>query len=402
MKVVVVGGGNAGMQVADSLRREGFEGAIDILCEENQLPYQRPPLSKKFLEGAVAEDRLNLRPESYYEKKDINLHLGVAAKKIDRETKRIETADGQQFDYDKLVLATGARIREMQGTSAEDKLIYIRTVDDVKRLQARLTSGMKIVIVGGGFIGLETAATLTTLGHSVTVLEAMPNIMPGLVAPELGSFFKDKHASKGVNILEGIRVEGIAKSEEGYAVSLAGGEALSADLVIVGIGVIPNMELAQDARLDVDRGISANAYMQTSDPDIYAVGDCAHAVHARFGEPTRLESVQNAVDQATTAAKSIVGTMVDYDALPWFWSDQYDLKLQMAGLSRGYDELIVRGDMASEKFSLCYIKDNALIAVDSVNMVADHMAARRLLTSKIDVTPQQCADASTPLKTYLS
>ena len=403
MKIVVVGGGNAGMQVADSLRREGFEGPIDILCEEAQLPYQRPPLSKKFLEGALAEERLNLRPESYYEKKDVALHLNATATSINREAKCAETADGQRFDYDKLVLATGARVREMPGTNAEDGLLYIRTVSDVKKLQQRLQDGMKIIIVGGGFIGLETAATLTALGHTVTVLEAMPQIMPGLVAPELAGFFKARHASKGVDVREDIRVEGITRTgDNGYEVALAGGDVLSADLVIVGIGVIPNTELAEAAGLETDRGISANAQMQTNDPDIYAVGDCAHAMHMRFGAPTRLESVQNAVDQATAAAKAIAGNAVDYDALPWFWSDQYDIKLQMAGLSRGYDDMVVRGDMESGQFSLCYFKDDALIAVDSVNMIADHMAARRLLASGAAVTREQCADVSVPLKTYLS
>lgn len=401
MKVVVVGGGNAGMQVADSLRREGFEGTIDILCEEAQLPYQRPPLSKKFLEGALAEERLNLRPESYYEKKDVSLHLGATVTGINREAKHVDAVGGRRFAYNKLVLATGARVREMPGTTVDDGILYIRTINDVKKLQERLRDGMKIVIVGGGFIGLETAATLTTLGHQVTVLEAMPQIMPGLVAPELASFFKARHASKGVDIHEDTRVESITRSDDGYEVTLAGGDLLKADLVIVGIGVIPNTEIAETAGLEVDRGISANAQMQTNDPDIYAVGDCAHAMHMRFDAPTRLESVQNAVDQATAAAKSIAGAPVEYDALPWFWSDQYDVKLQMAGLSRGYDDVVVRGEMESGQFSLCYFKNSALIAVDSVNMVADHMAARRLLVAGTTVTREQCADASVPLKTYL-
>ena len=299
------------------------------------------------------------------------------------------------------MLATGARVREMPGTTVEDGILYIRTVDDVKKLQERLSDVVKVVIVGGGFIGLETAATLTTLGHKVTVLEAMPNVMPGLVAPELAAFFKARHATQGVDVLEDTRVERIVRTDNGYDVTIAGGDLLKADLVIVGIGVIPNTEIAEAAGLEVDRGISANAQMQTSDPDIYAVGDCAHAMHMRFSAPTRLESVQNAVDQATAAANSIAGVPIEYDALPWFWSDQYDLKLQMAGLSRGYEDMVVRGDMESGRFSLCYFKDGALIAVDSVNMVADHMAARRLLTTGTSVTSEQCADASVPLKTYL-
>lgn len=399
-KIVIIGGGNAGMQVADSLRKGGFKGSIDMLCAEPHLPYQRPPLSKKFLEGALEEKRLFLRPASYYETKDITLHLSTIGVTVDRKTQTVTAADGRQFSYDKLVFATGARVRELPGTQ-DLMLCYIRGIDDIASLKARLDSSKKIAIVGGGFIGLEAAATLRALGHSVTVMEAMGQIMPGLVAPEMAAFFKGKHESQGVEILEGVRVEAVEKTAAGYRLTLGDERTLVADLVIVGIGVIANAELAHKAGLAIDRGIMVNEFAQTNDPNIYAVGDCATGMHLRFGTPTRLESVQNAVDQATIAAKAILGIPSPYDALPWFWSDQYNLKLQMAGLSRGYDDTVVRGDMATEKFSLCYFRGDQLIAVDSVNSVPDHMAAKRLLAAGTHLSKAQCADSDTPLKRYL-
>jgi len=398
--IVIVGGGNAGMQVADSLRKGGFSGPIDMLCAEPHFPYQRPPLSKKFLEGKLEEKRLFLRPTSYYETKKISVHLSTTATAIDRQARIVTTASGVAFPYSKLVIATGARVRKLPDTD-ELGLHYIRGIDDVADLKAALTSPSKITLVGGGFIGLETAATLTTLGHSVTVVEAMGQIMPGLVAPEIADFFKRKHKSQGVNILEGVGVDTVEKTAAGYTLTLGDKSTLDADLVIVGIGVIANTELAATAGLAVERGILVDEFAQTSDPDIYAVGDCATGMHMRFGAPTRLESVQNAVDQAAVAAKSILGEPVAYDALPWFWSDQYDLKLQMAGLSRGYDDCIIRGDMASEKFSICYFKAGQLIAVDSVNAIADHMAAKRLLAAGTMVSKAQCADNDVPLKNLL-
>lgn len=398
--IVIIGGGNAGMQVADSLRKGGYAGSIDLLCAEHHLPYQRPPLSKKFLEGALEEKRLFLRPANYYETKDITLHLSTEAKAVDRKARIVTTVDGRQFTYSKLVFATGARVRKLPETDGLG-LQYIRGIDDVTSLKPHLDTPKNITIVGGGFIGLETAATLTTLGHSVTVVEAMGQVMPGLVAPEMAGFFKRKHKGQGVKILQGVGVQAVAKAEAGYCLTLGDGETLAADLVIVGIGVIANTELAVNAGLAVERGIMVDEYARTNDPDIYAVGDCATGMHMRFGAPMRLESVQNAVDQATVAAKAILGEPVAYGSLPWFWSDQYNLKLQMAGLSRGYDDIVVRGNMAGEKFSICYFKEEQLIAVDSVNAIADHMAAKRLLTAEVPVTKAQCMDSNVPLKTYL-
>lgn len=401
-RIIIAGGGNAGLQVSDALRRGGYGGDIDLFCEEQHLPYQRPPLSKKYLEGELTRERLFLRPEKFFETKQINVYLGVSIDAIDRGAKSVTASNGQQYQYDKLVLATGARVRELPSAEKSMGLLYIRGIDDVHLLQEKVADGMRqIVLVGGGFIGLEAAATLTKLGHSVTVVEAMPTIMPGLVAPELAHYIRAMHTRNGVRIIENAPVSDVMLGSDGYRVNLADGQQLNADLVIIGIGVVPNTEVAAEAGLFCDRGILVNEYAQTNDPDIYAVGDCANGMHMRYGEHTRLESVQNAVDQATVAAKSILEQDVAYDALPWFWSDQYDMKLQMAGLSRGYDDCVVRGDMTDGKFSVCYFKNDTLIAVDSVNAVPDHMAARRLLIAGTPLTREQCKDLASPLKAYL-
>lgn len=403
MSTVIVGGGNAGLQVADMLRRRGFEGPITLVCEENHLPYQRPPLSKKFLEGALAEARLTLRPEKFYADRSIELKLGTAVTHIDRQEKTVLTDTGETHAYTDLVIATGARPRILPGHDGRDDLFYIRSIDDIHTLKAALPGKKKAILVGGGFIGLETAATLKTLGLDVTVVEAMPTIMPGLVAPELAAFFRAEHEARGVSIFDNTSVSNVdALPAGGFKAMLSDGRMLEADIVIVGIGVIPNSEIAEAAGLTCDRGILVDEFARTSDPSIYAVGDCATGVLTRYEGRTRLESVQNAVSQGSVAALSIIGEEAPYADLPWFWSDQYDLKLQMAGLSRGYDRIVLRGDIKDRSFSVCYFKQDRLIAIDSVNAIKDHMAAKKLLDAGVNVTPDQCADTGTPLKDWLS
>ena len=403
-KIIIVGGGNAALQAADTLRRSGFEGQLTLFSEEAYLPYQRPPLSKKFLEGKLAQERLFLRPESYYTKRDIDLKLGTHIQKIDRQKQTVTTEHGDIFEYDRLLLATGARLRKFPNHNSQDLgLKYIRGIDDVEAIKTTINQETirNIAIIGGGFIGLETAATLRTLGNNVTVIEAMSHIMPSLVAPTLASYFKKRHEENNVRILEGVSVQTITKENGQYFLTLENGNKLESDIVIVGIGVIPNTKIAEDAGLTYDKGILVDEYGQTSDQHIFAAGDCANGMHTRFEKHTRLESVQNAVDQATVAAKSMLGEKVPYNALPWFWSDQYDIKLQMAGLSNGYDSYVVRGNMEDNKFSLCYFKENQLIAVDSVNAIPDHMAAKKILSTGIPVTKDQCADYIIPLKNYI-
>lgn len=403
MDTVIIGGGNAGLQTADTLRRQGYEGSICILCEEAHLPYQRPPLSKKFLEGAFAEARLTLRPQKFYADREIEVRLNTPVTHIDRQGKTVLTESGETISYVQLVIATGARPRPLPGHEGQTGLHYVRTIDDIHALKTALAGNERALLVGGGFIGLETAATLTTLGLQATIVEAMPGIMPGLVAPELANFFRKEHEERGVTIIEGAGVSNMVANQSGtWTAMLSDGRAIEADIVIVGIGVIPNSEIAEAAGLTCDPGILVDEFARTSDPHIYAVGDCATGVLTRYEGRTRLESVQNAVSQASVAARSIAGQAVPYQDLPWFWSDQYDLKLQMAGLSRGYDLTVLRGDPAERQFSICYFKDGVLIAVDSVNAIRDHMAAKKLLDAGTGITPEQCADASVQLKDYLA
>ncbi|MBO6506209.1 MAG: FAD-dependent oxidoreductase [Kordiimonadaceae bacterium] len=403
MAVVIVGGGNAGLQVADSLRRKGFEGDITLFAEEAHLPYQRPPLSKKFLEGALAEARLTLRPEKFYADRAIDVRLDTKVTHIDKDAKTVLTDAGESIAYDQLVFATGARPRPLPGHEQQKGLHFIRTIDDIHALKEDLQGKKSALLIGGGFIGLEAAATLTTLGLKATVVEAMPSIMPGLVAPELAEFFRKAHEAKGVTIIEGASASNVdANPSGGFTAMLSDGRAVSADIVVIGIGVIPNSEIAEAAGLACERGILVDEFGATSDPSVYAAGDCATGVITRYEGRTRLESVQNAVSQAAVVAGSIVGEKAAYADLPWFWSDQYDLKLQMAGLSRGYDQTVVRGDMESRSFSICYFKSGVLIAIDSVNAIKDHMAAKKLLDAGTDITPEQCADTDTPLKDYIA
>lgn len=400
-KVVIIGGGNAGLQAADSLRRGGFDGSVHLICEEAHLPYQRPPLSKKFLEGQLDQQRLYLRPDSFFEKKDVTVLTNTVAQSINRNAKTVALSTGEELPYDKLVIATGARVRPLPGTENLPGLMYLRTLRDVEAIKSRITQPSTITLIGGGFIGIETAATLTMLGHTVTVIEAMPSIMPGLVGTDVADVFRGVHLESGTTLMEGTAVESIHAQNDAYDVRLADGQIVPADHVIVGIGVLPNAEIAAAAGLAVERGILVDEFGTTNDPDILAAGDCANGINIWCGGRTRLESVQNANDQATIVAKTILGTPESYSAVPWFWSDQFDLKLQMVGLSKGHDAAYVRGDKTARKFSVGYYKNGELIAVDSVNMVADHMAARRLLMAGTDVPPSVFMDSETPLKALL-
>lgn len=399
--VVIVGGGQAGFQAADTLSKGDPALTITVLAAEPHLPYQRPPLSKKFLAGEFPERRLYFRPDSFFEKRGIDLRLDVTVVSIDPEAKSVQTQTGETVPYDKLVIATGARIRPFPGADSLG-LDYIRSIDDGAAIAEKAADLDSVLMIGGGFIGLEAAATLKGLGKSVTVVEAMDMLMPNINAPALSEFYHDHHLKQGVDILLGLTVSKIERLNSGYQVSLSDGRALAADMIIAGIGVLPNAEIAVNAGLATSNGILVNEFCQTSNADIYAIGDCANGMHQLFKTHTRLESVQNAVDQAKCAADHILGDPKPYDALPWFWSDQYGLKLQMAGLSKGSDSYVIRGDMATDSFSICYFKKANLIAVDSVSKPADHMAAKRLISAGISPSKDQCADDTTPLKVWLT
>lgn len=389
--VVIVGGGQAGFQVALWLRQKGFQGPITILAEEPVAPYQRPPLSKEYLKGEVAEHQILLRPLDFYAARAIELRLQARVIAIDRGKAQVVLADGTVLPYGSLVLATGARVRRLAVPGAElAGIAYIRTLADAAALRPQLHAARTVVVVGGGFIGLECASVAVSLGRRTTVLEAAERLMPRVVSPVLSSYYHDLHTWHGVDVRLGVTVTEL-HGENGRVTSVRCGDGSSvpADLVVVGIGIIPNDELAAAAGLVCDRGIVVDALLRTNDPAIYAIGDCAAFPHPMARGLVRLESVQNAVDQGKTVADAIRGEARPYTAVPWFWSDQYQAKLQIAGLCQDYDETVTLGTLAGSEFSVLYFRHGALIGVDSVNRPADHIAARKLFAAGKTVTPAQ-------------
>jgi 3-phenylpropionate/trans-cinnamate dioxygenase ferredoxin reductase subunit len=393
-RIVVVGGGHAGGQMLDALRKEGFDGELILLAEEPQLPYQRPPLSKKYLAGELALERLLLRPPAYFEKLDVQTRLGQPATAIHRDSKQLQLADGSAISYDQLALTTGARVRRLPIENDHLKGVhYLRTLSDVDAIREDLTETRSVVIVGGGFIGLEAAAVLRKMGKEVTVLEMQERLMPRVVAPVIGRFIESCHDREGVNIVNNACVRAIDGNQHGVQeVVTVDGTTYPAQLVIVGIGVLPNTELAEAAGLACEDGIVVDDFAATQDPDIVAAGDCTRHPNPLLGGMIRLESVHNALEQAKTAAATLCGHHRPYHQIPWFWSDQYQFKLQMVGISDGHDQHVIRGDLEEQKFTVFYFGEGQLIGVDTVNSPGDHMAARKLLAQRSGLTPEQAAD----------
>jgi 3-phenylpropionate/trans-cinnamate dioxygenase ferredoxin reductase component len=381
--IVVAGGGHAAAQVVDSLRREGFQGRLVMAAGEPVLPYQRPPLSKKFLGGELEADRLPIRPASFYESIHCELMLGNPAVSIDATGRKLRLADGGTLAYDKLVLAVGGHARPLPVPGADLPGVHVlRTMADVEAIRARIVPGVRVAIVGAGYIGLECAATFRKLGLDVTVIEMMDRVMNRVVAPEMSRFYHSEHCSHGVNFLTERKVQAFWGDGGVSAVECTDGTQVPADLAIVGIGLVPNTALAAAAGLKCEDGIFVDENCRTSDPDIYAIGDCCSHPSPRYGRRIRLESVDNAFEQAKSAAANICGKTIAHDKTPWFWSDQYELKLQIVGLSQGYDKVVLRGDPTSRSFSCCYLRDGELIALDAVNHVKDFMAARKLIAER--------------------
>ncbi|WP_417670250.1 NAD(P)/FAD-dependent oxidoreductase [Roseibium sp.] len=378
--VVIIGAGQAGAQVAQSLRQGNFEGPIRLIGDESNAPYQRPPLSKKYLLGEVAPEGLLLRPPAFYSTQNIDLIPDTRVEGIDRAAKRIVLANGDSISYDKLVISTGTRARQAPLPGADlDGVVTLRTIADVDGIRERLLAGQNVVIVGAGYIGLEVAAVARQLGKDVTVVEAQDRPMKRVVSPFISDFYCALHTENGVSLRLGTGVEAITGDGKVSAVKTADGASIAADLVLVAVGAEPNDELAEAAGLETDNGIIVDGAGLTSDDHIYAAGDCTRFFSNRYGRSVRMESVQNAIDQGKVVAQSILGEDVDYDPLPWFWSDQYDVKLQIAGLSDGYDETRTVGEPKDHKFYVAYLKAGQLIAVDSVNSPRSHMMARRVI-----------------------
>lgn len=405
---IIIGAGHAGGELAIALRNEGWEGRILLLGEEAHLPYHRPPLSKAYLAGSVEKTSLSIRPQLAYDKANVEFFGNVRVVRIDRANKRLELADGKQLAYDKLAIATGGRPRPLAvpNAAAAERCAnfhYLRTLDDVELIRAQMAPGKRLAIVGGGYIGLEVAAAAVAQGLQVTVLEALPRVLQRVTAAELSAYYERKHREAGVDIRTGVLVADLELTDGAVsAVLCADGSRLEADLVVVGIGLIANTELAAEAGLAVDNGILVDEYARTDDPDIHAAGDCTNHPNPLLGRRLRLESVPNALEQSRVAAAAMAGKLhKSYASVPWFWSDQYELKLKMVGLSQGFERLVLRGDPLSDSFSAFYLKDGKVLAADTVNRPQDFIAAKRLVAEGIPVTAEQLADDSRPLKELL-
>jgi len=393
-KIVIIGGGHAAAQAVTSLRQKKFSGSVTLVSDENMVPYQRPPLSKAYLSGELAAERLPILRETAYDAAGVALRLNTRAEAIDRKTKTVRLSGGETLDYDKLILATGGRARKLSCPGAElTGIHYVRTIADTDALRPEFNTAGRILIIGGGYIGLEIASVARKTGKEVTVLEAESRILARVVAPEVSSFYQSLHESEGVTIHTEQMVTAIEGGSHVEGVLTADGNHYAADLVIVGIGLIANSDLAADVRLETaPMGITVNHFAQTSDPDIYAIGDVSWHRNAFYGRELRLESVQNAVDQAKTAIGHMLGEDAAYDSLPWFWSDQYGLKLQIAGLSQGYDSVVMRGNPDERSVAFFYLKGGNLIAADCVGRIAEFMNAKKLILAKVPVTAAQLTE----------
>jgi 3-phenylpropionate/trans-cinnamate dioxygenase ferredoxin reductase component len=401
--VLIAGAGHAGFQLAASLRQHGFGGRIVLFNDEAHLPYQRPPLSKAYLKGEGRADSLMFRPDKFYREQNIELTADRAVS-IDRGARRLLLASGASLDYGHLVLATGARNRllDIPNANLED-VRYLRTLDESEALRRQIAAGQRVVVVGAGFIGLEFAATARAKGLEVDVVELGTRVMARAVTAEISAFFQDRHNAAGIRIHFGVQATGIeSDGTKVTGVSLSDGRHLPADLVVVGVGVLPNVELAAEAGLPVASGIIVDEQLLTSDPDISAIGDCALFASPRFGAQLRLESVQNAADHARCVAARLTGDAKTYDGLPWFWSDQGPDKLQIAGLTTGYDHVVVRGDPGQGSFSAFCYKSGQLVGVESVNRASDHVFGRRILGLNRSIEPEQAADLGFDLKAALT
>lgn len=398
-KIVIVGAGHAAGQVVASLQQMKFAGDITLVGEEPWYPYQRPPLSKKFLAGELAAERLYVKPESFYADANVVTLLETRVDSNDREAKTVKTNTGRVLPYDTLVLALGAAPRhiDLPGASLQG-VSYLRTISDVDQLRSRLRNGCKLTIIGAGYIGLEVAAVASKLGAQVTVIEMLDRVMSRVVSPEISAFYDAEHRQHGVELMLNTKISRFCGNEHITAVELENGEQIETDLVLVGIGVIPNTELAATAGLTVNNGIVVDDHCRTSDPAIYAIGDCTRHPNALLGRDLRLESVHNALEQAKTAASNICGIDRHYAQIPWFWSDQYDLKLQIVGLSTDYDQVVIRGDMASRSFACLYLREQILIAVDAVNRPRDFVQAKTLIADNAIIDPGILADTDIALK----
>ena len=400
---IIAGASHAASMLAPTLRQQGWQGRIIVIGAEASIPYHRPPLSKDYLAGEKTLDEILIRPAKVYEKSEVEFILDTSVESINRDNKTVQLSNNETLPYDKLALTVGSKVRKVNLPGVElDGVFYLRDLKDVERISAYINPGANAVIVGGGYIGLETAAVLNKKGMNVTVLEMMERVLQRVTAPVVSEFYTRIHEEEGVSIRCGVGVSGFRGNGRVAKVLCSDGSEFAADLVIIGVGILPNTELAEAAGLEVDNGIVVNDRAQTSDPDIFAAGDCTNHHNPIYARRIRLESVQNATDQSRVAAGAACGKEVSYNAVPWFWSEQYDLMLQIAGLSRGYDEIITRGDPDnSRSFAAFYLKAGRVIAVDAVNKPQEFMFSKKLIPAHREVDKVKLADVDAPIKELL-
>jgi 3-phenylpropionate/trans-cinnamate dioxygenase ferredoxin reductase subunit len=397
--VVIAGAGHAAGQLVVSLRQNKYAGRIVLVGDEPYLPYQRPPLSKKFLAGAMDADRLLVKPAGFYEETGVELRLDTSIAAIDRNKKCLRSTDDDEIPYDKLVLGLGSRARKLPVEGAKLQGVhYLRSIADVAGIREDFQSGRRLVVIGAGYIGLEVAAVAQQAGLVVTVIEMADRVMSRVVSPEISDFYQIEHTNQGVRFRLSTSVSALKGKKRVKSVTTSDDEEIPADLVVIGVGILPNTELATAAGLDVENGIVVDDHCRTGDPDIYAMGDCTSHPNAIYDRRLRLESVHNALEQAKTTAANICGKDASYCQVPWFWSDQYDLKLQIAGLSEGYDGVAVRGNPAERSFSCLYLMENRLIAVDAINAPRDFVQSKQLIADRNEIDHGLLDDATVALK----
>ncbi len=399
-QVTVIGGGQAAATACATLRASGYAGELVLLSDEPTPPYQRPPLSKAYLKGELPEERLLIKPASWYEAQQIDLRCGTRATAIDTDRRRVETSDGV-VDYERLIVATGSRPRQIPLPGSDLPGVFeLRSIEHVDALRQGLSGAKRLAVVGAGYIGLEAAASARALGVEVTVLEYAPRVLARVTSPEISAFFEDLHERQGVRIITDARIARLnARESRVGSVALENGEVIPADCVLLGVGIEPNVELAQAAGLSCSNGIAVNRDAQTSHPDIYAAGDCTSRELVHYQRQGRLESVHNAIEQGRQAAAHILGRPRPTEEAPWFWSDQYHVKLQIAGLSAGHTQVVTRGDPASEQFALFYLDGDRLLATDAINASPEFVFARKLIAAGARVDAVALEDVDKPMKT---
>ena len=400
--VVIIGASHAAAEAISTLRKKGWQGKISLIGDEPSLPYQRPPLSKSYYKGEVDVEKLLLKKPQFYTDASVDLYLGRTAELINRDSKHVVLDGDEKIPYDKLILATGTRARLLPIDGADlPNIHYLRTIADVDAIKQNLKSGSKLLIVGAGYIGLEVAASAVKQGVEVVVLEAMDRVLARVTSPVVSEFYQKRHADEGVDIRLNTTLSKFVAGETGTRAILADGEQIEFDAAIIGIGVIPNSEIAAAAGLECDNGVLVDEFTCSNDPDIYAVGDCSNHPSFIYDRRIRLESVPNSVAQAKIAALAICDENIRYDQIPWFWSDQYDVKLQTAGLLTGYDSIIVRGDVNTQKFSVFYLFNGKLLAVDAINSPAEFMISKKLIVAGKQLDVDKIQDQEIPIKKLL-